>query len=286
MVVSSDMTGKIAIVTGAAGGFGRAIVKGFIDQGMRVGICDIDADAVAKMERAYGKDRALALVADIADPATCAAQVRKLVDHFGGLHILVNNAALGMGAVRADHFTRTVQIEDIDDAVWQSFMAVNMNGAFFLAKSAMPILRRQGWGRIINVTTSFFTMLRPGFAPYGPAKAALEAWSASLAGTLRGSGITVNVVVPGGPADTAMVPPESGFDRSQLISPERMVPPILWLCSEAGSAVTGARYLAAEWDPASPPTDPAKIAVPAAWPQLGPTAVWPDGHQAPRLDVG
>jgi NAD(P)-dependent dehydrogenase (short-subunit alcohol dehydrogenase family) len=180
-----------------------------------------------------------------------------------------------MGLVRPDHFTRTVQIEDIDEALWQRFMAVNMNGAFFLAKAAMPIFRKQRWGRVINVTTSFFTMLRPGFSPYGPAKAALEAWSASLAAELEGTGVTVNIVVPGGPADTAMVPPESGFNRAELIAPERMAPPILWLCSEQGSVVTGARYVAAEWNPLSPPEDPSKICARAAWPQLTPNLVWP-----------
>ena len=81
----------------------------------------------------------------------------------------------------------------------------------------MPRFRAQGFGRIVNVTTSFFTMLRGGFAPYGPAKAGLEAWSASLAQELAATGVTVNVVVPGGPTDTPMVPQESGFDRRALI---------------------------------------------------------------------
>lgn len=280
--MSNDLEGKVALVTGAAGGFGRAIVKAFVGQGLRVGICDIDADAVAAMEAAHGADRTLALPTDIADPAACAAQVARLAGRFGGVHILVNNAALGMGAVRTDHFTRTVQIEDIGPALWQRFMAVNMNGAFFLAGAAMPLFRAQGWGRIINVTTSFFTMLRPGFSPYGPAKAALEAWSASLAGELAGSGITVNVVVPGGPADTPMVPRESGFDRGKLIAPERMAPPMLWLCSAEGAGVTGARLVAAEWDPAAP----AARMAPAAWPALGATPVWPDGVPRPDLATG
>lgn len=275
MVVSGGMAERVAVVTGGAGGFGREIVKAFVERGVRVGVCDIDAEGVRKIEQEYGKRRALALVADIADPAACSALVHRTADHFGGLHILVNNAALGMARVRVDHFTRTVQIEDIDAPTWQRFMAVNVNGAFFLARSAVPIFRGQRWGRIINVTTSFFTMLRPGFSPYGPAKAALEAWSASLAGELKESGITVNVVVPGGPADTAMVPQEAGFERRALVSPSRMAPPIVWLCSDAAAGVTGARYVAAEWDPAEPPTDPSSIAAAAAWPNLGLTPVWP-----------
>lgn len=278
--MSTDLEGKIAIVTGAAGGLGRAISEGFVDAGARVGLCDVAADAVRAMERRYGWDRAMALPADIGDPGACAAAVERVLDRWGGLDILINNAALGMGAVRADHFTRTVQIEDIDVAVWQKFMDVNVGGAFYLAKAAVPVFRRAGWGRIVNVTTSYYTMLRPGFSPYGPAKAALEAWSASLAGELEGTGITVNVVVPGGPADTAMVPPESGFDRKELIAPSRMAPPILWLCSEAGGTTTGARLIAAECDPA----DPGRSRGRAAWPDLGRTPVWPtEGPRPGRL---
>ncbi len=280
--MSTDVKEKTAIVTGAAGGFGRAIARALVNRGIRVGLCDIDAEKIRAMEGELGGERALALPTDIGDPEACASTVRKVVAQWGNLDILINNAALGMGAVRPDHFTRTVQIEDIDVAVWRKFMDVNMNGAFYLAKAAVPLFRQASWGRIINVTTSFFTMLRPGFAPYGPAKAALEAWSASLAGELEGTGITVNVVVPGGPADTAMVPQESGFDRSQLIAPERIAYPILWLCSDEAAGVTGARFIAADWNPDAPPADPTRACGRAAWPDLGRTPVWPTGGPRPE----
>jgi NAD(P)-dependent dehydrogenase (short-subunit alcohol dehydrogenase family) len=273
-VVSHEQNGKVVIVTGAAGGFGRALVKAFVQSGFRVGASDIDATAVHQMQADYGKDCVLGIAGDIAQPGACSAQVGDVVEHFGGLHALVNNAAVGMSLVRPDHFTRTVQIEDIDEAIWERFISVNLNGAFFLAKAAVPIFRRQRWGRIVNVTTSFFTMLRPGFSPYGPAKAGLEAWSASLAGELDGTGITVNVVVPGGPADTPMVPPESGFERRKLVAPECMSPPILWLCSEEAGNVTGARYVAAEWQ-ASRLLDAAGCGR-AGWPDLANNPVWPD----------
>ncbi len=276
-MAKSDLEGKIAIVTGAAGGFGRAIVKSFVDHGMRVAAFDIDANRLEALEAEYSKDGVLALTFCITDPAACATNVQKVADHFGGLHVLVNNAAAGMSMVRPDHFTRTVQIEDIDVKTWQHFIAVNLSGAFFLAKAAVPIFRKQRFGRIINVTTSLFTMLNPGFSPYGPAKAGLEAWSASLAGELKGTGITVNVVVPGGPADTPMVPEESGFDRAKLIAPERMAPPMLFLCSEEGGSVTGQRYLAAEWDCGAAPSVAAKACNPAGWPGLTHNIVWPGG---------
>ncbi len=267
---------KVAIITGAAGGFGKALVKAFVEQGYRVGAFDIEADGVAALERQYGRDRVLGARCDLSDPAACAEQVEAVRSHFGGLHILVNNGAMGMGAVRLDHFRRTVQIEDISVDVWQRMIAVNLSGAFFLAKAAVPVFRQQGWGRIINVTTSFFTMLNPGFSPYGPAKAGLEAWSASLAGELAGTGITVNVVVPGGPADTPMVPVESGFLRERLIPPELMAAPMLWLCSDEAGDTTGKRYIAAEWQKAVLDEVAGKGCRPAAWPDLGLQPVWPE----------
>src|SRR6202012_3055843 len=103
----------------------------------------------------------------------------------------------------------------------------------------------QEWGRVINVSTSILTMMRKGFVPYGPTKAALEAWSLILSKQLEGSGITVNVVLPGDPVDTIMVP---GEDRSALISPNVMSPPMLGLFTEAGGKVTGQRFIAVEWD--------------------------------------
>jgi len=275
-VKENEFEGKIAIVTGGAGGIGRALVKAFVAKGIRIGLVDVQADAVRQLEQDYGQDRVLGIVADIADPAACGSLVRQVIEHFGGLHILVNNAALSQGVVREDYFTRIAQIEDISVELWQKFMQVNVSGAFFLAKAAVPIFRAQRWGRIVNVTTSFMTMLRPGFSPYGPTKAALEAWSASLADELKGTGITVNVVVPGGPADTPMVPAISGFDRKKLIDPALMAHPMLWLFTEGGGAVTGSRYLAAEWNVNLPPAEAAQAVGQAAWPGLCGNIVWPD----------
>lgn len=273
-----ELRDKVAIVTGAAGGIGQALVRAFVQAGMRVAACDVDAAGLDRLRAELGDGHLLPLTHDVGDPAACEDAVRQAVGRFGRLDLLVNNAALGMSVVRRDHMTRQVRIEDITVETWQSFMRVNLSGAFFMAKAAVPLFRRQAAGRIVNVTTSFFTMLRGGFSPYGPAKAGLEAWSRSLAEELRGSGITVNVVVPGGPADTPMVPEESGMDRAALIRPECMAPPILWLASDAAAAVTGRRYVAAHWDPSMPAEQAERQAGAAvAWPDLAQAPVWPGG---------
>jgi hypothetical protein len=92
-------------------------------------------------------------------------------------------------------------------------------------------------------------MLRGKFRPYGPVKAGLEAMAAGHAKEFDGTGITVNIIVPGGPTDTAVVPASSGLKREVLIPPVLMTYPLLWLCSAEADGVTGKRYVAAKWDP-------------------------------------
>ena len=263
----SDLEGRIAIVTGAAVGIGKALAEAFVAQGIRVAAMDIDEAGVMALEEKHGRDAVLGLKVDISDPADCKQQVAATVAHFGGIDILVNNAALGMNAVHPRYQARNMQIEDVSDEIWQRFMMVNVCGQFYMSRQVVPLLRPRKWGRIINVGTSFFTMLRPGFSPYGPSKAAVEAYSLQLSRELEGSGITVNVVLPGGPANTAMVPDEEGLDRATLIPVEIMAPPMLGLFTRAGDSITGQRILAIDWDPSI--TDPTKQKTrSAAWPEL------------------
>jgi NAD(P)-dependent dehydrogenase (short-subunit alcohol dehydrogenase family) len=200
------------------------------------------------------------------------------IAQLGGLHILINNAGLGLGIIRPDCMANLVRIREITPAVWHRFVAVNFSGAWHMTRACIDHLVAQRWGRIIDVTTSFFTMLRGGFHPYGPCKAALEAMAAGHAKEFEGSGVTVNVVVPGGPADTPMVPPESGIERKDLIAPRVMAPPILWLCSQAADGITGNRYVAATWDANLPPEEAERrCRAPIAWPDLARNPVWPGG---------
>jgi NAD(P)-dependent dehydrogenase (short-subunit alcohol dehydrogenase family) len=130
-------------------------------------------------------------------------------------------------------------------------------------------------GRIVNVTTSLGTMINPGFPIYGPSKAALEALSAIMAKDLDGTGVTVNVLVPGGITNTPMVS-ESGFDGAKMIQPEVMAPPLLWLVSDAAGKVTGRRFLGVHWDPTLPPEQAAeKAGAPVAWTSIATMPITP-----------
>jgi NAD(P)-dependent dehydrogenase (short-subunit alcohol dehydrogenase family) len=277
-MIAPDLNNRIALITGAAGGIGQALARAFVGAGMRVALCDTSEEGLRRLQGELGADRTIALPMDVSDLASCCDSVARTVGRFGRLDVLVNNAAVGMSTVRADHMRRVVQIEDISPGQWARFMAVNLSGPFYMAHAAVPGMRTRKFGRIINVTTSFFTMLNPGFSPYGPAKSGLEAWSRSLAGELKGSGITVNVVVPGGPTDTPMVPDDGSMERSQLIRPEKMAPPMLHLASAAGGVITGMRFVAANWDASLAVADAiAASGAPAGWPDLARNPVWPGG---------
>ena len=259
------LSGRVAIVTGAAGGIGRVLVEALLARGATV--CGIDIRP---------SEASLSVRADISDHCACEKAVARTISELGGLHVLVNNAAIGLGAIRADHQKMPIAIEEIDPAMWQRFVATNVSGAWNMTRACIARMKAQRWGRIINITTSFATMLRGGFHPYGPCKAALEAMSAGHAAEFGASGVTVNVVLPGGPVDTPMVPPESGFDRSALIAPQLMAPPIVWLCSEAANAITGNRYIAAHWNAKLAPEEAERrCRAPIGWPGLGAPMVSP-----------
>ena len=281
---TGKLSGRVAIVTGAAGGFGRVLVHALLAEGAKVSAVDVSESGLMALTRAVparGEERLLAKVTDISDYAACEAAVEDTIDRLGGLHILINNGALGMREIRDDHMVNLIAIQEITPQMWQRFVAVNFTGAWNMTRAAIGNLLNQRWGRIINVTTSFFTMLRGGFHPYGPCKAGLEAMTSGHAKEFANTGVTVNIVVPGGPADTPMVTHASGFDRKDLIPPAVMAPPIVWLCTAAADGISGNRYVAAHWYPAEPPEQAErKCRAPIGWPDLAQTPVWPGGKPA------
>jgi NAD(P)-dependent dehydrogenase (short-subunit alcohol dehydrogenase family) len=281
-MAEGPLQGKVAIITGAASpiGLGHAMTVALVRAGARVALLDTNdawlAQSAAEMRAIGGAGCALPIRSDITDPTAAEQAVRQTIAELGGLHILVNNAGI---SPRAAEFTATApstNFWDIAPAVWSRVIAVNLSGAFYMSRAAVGHLMGQGWGRIISVTTSMDTMWRKGGTPYGPSKAGHEALLAAMAQELEGSGVTANVLVPGGATYTNMTASTLGDVREQLIQPEVMQAPVVWLASEASNGVNGQRIIAYFWDEGVPLEERLqKASAPAAWPQLGRQAIFP-----------
>ena len=275
---------RTAIVTGAAGGIGRALVKGLLEAGIRVAAVDRTRDglnALAKGAREQVRDATLLTIeADLSRDAAISDIVGQARGRFGAIDILVNNAGVGQATLRPGNWQQPLRFWDITADQWRNFVAVHTTAPLLLAQAVVPEMRERKWGRIVNVTTSLGTMIRSGSPTYGPSKAALEAFSAIMAKDLEGNGITVNVLVPGGVTNTPMVPNEAGFDRQEMIQPEVMAPPLVWLVSDAAQAVSGRRFLAIHWDPKLAPAEAAeKAGAPVAWTSIATMPIEPPRRQ-------
>ncbi len=262
--MNAELSGKTAIVTGAGRGLGRSMALGLARAGANVVITaarhrqEIDrvAEAAAKTP---GAGAILPLLADVSKEEDCHLVVTEAMREFSGVHILVNNAGRGMRFVSENFFDTPTKFWETDPAVWQMIVATNVNGPFLMSRAAVPHMMKQGWGRIINISINHETMRRPGFSPYGPSKAALESETIIWAQDLDGTGVTVNALLPGGATDTGMVPQEiPSHLRRQLLHPDIMISPLLWLVSESAAGVTGSRFTANLWDTALPPEEAAK----------------------------
>jgi NAD(P)-dependent dehydrogenase (short-subunit alcohol dehydrogenase family) len=272
---------RVVFLTGAAGGIGVAMTEALLAAGHRVAAVDRDAKALDRLSARYAqtRDRLHPILADLAEANGCAAAVAAARARFGAIEAVINNAGVGMSSVRPDAEACAPGIEELTPEIWDGFMAIFVRAPLMLVRAALPDMKKRGFGRIVNNTTSYVTMLR--VLPYGAAKAALESMSAVWAKELDGAGITVNVVVPGGPTDTPLIADESGWPRDKMLRPEIMGPPTAWLVSDEAKNFSGRRITAARWDKSLPAAEAAARASRAiGWPELSADAVWLTGGKS------
>jgi len=187
--VPERLTGKVAIVTGAANGLGRRYAQALAAEGAAVVACDIADAAPLVAELTAGGARAIATRCDVADPAQIAATVATAEATFGAIHILVNNAAIIGAASRP--------LEAITTAEWDRLMAVNARGPFEFVKAVLPVMRRQGYGKVINVSSGMAFKGSPYLLDYVTSKGAVIAMTRAMARELGADGIGVNCIAPG-----------------------------------------------------------------------------------------
>jgi NAD(P)-dependent dehydrogenase (short-subunit alcohol dehydrogenase family) len=242
-----NLSDRVAIVTGGGRGIGRSIALGYAQAGADVLISVArnvaEADDVAA-QSALLPGRIEAVRADITVPADVDVLVERALAIRGRIDVLVNNAARGMRFVNERFMTDPQPFWEADPVAWRMVIETNIVGVFLTTRAVVPHMLGAGRGSIINVTVNESTMVRRGFSPYGPSKAALEAMTQVWAAELEGTGVVINLLLPGGATATGMVP-DSVPEGVELLSPDIVVAPALQL---AVADASGQRIIASEWE--------------------------------------
>jgi 3-oxoacyl-[acyl-carrier protein] reductase len=237
-----QLDGKVAIVTGAAGGFGEGIARLFAAEGARVLLADLDVVKAARVAAEIGA-RAKAHECDVADGASVRAAVKACVDAFGPPDIVVNNAG-------TTH--RNQPMLDVDEATFDRVFAVNVKSIYHMAQAVIPLMRQRRQGVIINVGSTAGIRPRPGLTWYNASKGAVNLLSKSMAAELGPDNIRVNAVCPvmgaTGLIEQFLGAPNTPENRARVIAgiplgrmstPEDVAAATLYLASDAARFITG-----------------------------------------------
>ena len=237
------MERRTALVTGAAAGIGAACAKQLAQDGMAVGVLDLNEESCAETVEAIRSagGEAIALGADISDRDQVRAALAKLRDTFGPITVLVNNAGV----------TDFTPFEELTDDKWDFIYRVNVKGIFIVTQEVLPDMKAAHWGRIVNISSSSAQTGAVNMAPYSSSKGAVVTMTRSLAQEFGPFGITVNNIPPGSVMNTVMS--EANRERFQIPTqtlvanmpvrrlgePEDIANACSWLCTEASGYVTG-----------------------------------------------
>ncbi len=243
---SRSVAGKRVLVTGAASGMGRATAHLFADEGARVAVNDLSAEGVDavvhEIIEAHGPDAALGVPGDIATGGGAEALVATVVEAFGGLDVLVNNAGVALAN------SAFMELDEFDTN-WQRSMDVNVTAQARLIHLARPYLAESGEGRVVNIASTETIVTTAGMAGYTASKAAVVGLTKSFAVELGRHGITVNCICPG-PIRTGMTAGISDADKETYArrrvplrrygDPEEVAQMTLSFCLPAASFLNGA----------------------------------------------
>ena len=255
-----DIENKVILITGGAGGMGRVMVETFANQGARgVVFVDYNARAGHALAKRLKRDSVLFVPGDVSKAKDCAKAAAAAQKRFGRIDVLINNAALGELATGRER----KPFWKFDPNGFRRLMDININGVFHMSQAVVPGMIKQGWGRIIMLSKRRESMYAPLISAYGSSKAALDALMMAWAVELLETGVTVNSMNPGGGVDTSFMTAKqrrSGRAAGTILQTEVIIPPALFLASNASDGITGCRYVGERWDPDLPPRKAAEQA--------------------------
>lgn len=234
------------MVTGGTSGLGLAMASALAASGVVVALTGRSGEQARAV--AAGLPGAVGIELDVRDESSVARAVDGAWSHFGRLDMLVNNAGIGMRTVNPRFMSRPLGFWEVPVDGFQAVIETNLTGYFRMAREVTPRMLEAGGGRIVNVSVSESTMTRAGFVPYGPSRAASEALSRIMAADLLGTGVTVNVLLPGGATVTGMLPDGAVSEGGRFLEASVMGPPIVWLASEEAAGVHDQRIAAVDFE--------------------------------------
>jgi gluconate 5-dehydrogenase len=234
------------LVTGGTSGLGLAMADALAAAGATVALTGRSSERAESV--AAGLPNAIGLEMDVRDESSVAGAVERAWSRLGGIDMLVNNAGIGMRTVNPRFLTHPQGFWEVSAEGFRDVVETNLIGYFLVARELVPRMLAAHAGRVVNISVNHSTMQRAGFAPYGPSRAGSEALSRVMAGDLRGTGVAVNLLLPGGATRTGMVPDDVEPGRPGILEPSIMGPPIVWLASEEAVSVHDERIVAVEFD--------------------------------------
>jgi NAD(P)-dependent dehydrogenase (short-subunit alcohol dehydrogenase family) len=234
------------LVTGGTSGLGLAMASALTAAGATVVLTGRSAARAAAV--AAELPGAAGLELDVRDESSVARAVDQAWSRLGGIDMLVNNAGIGMRTVNPRFMTHPQGFWEVPADGFRAVIETNLTGYFLVAREVTPRMLAVGGGRIVNISVSHSTMHRAGFVPYGPSRAGSEALSRIMAADLRDTGVTVNLLLPGGATVTGMLPPGAAHQGHGFLEPAVMGPPIVWLASDESAGVHDERIVAVEFE--------------------------------------
>ncbi len=247
--------GRVVLMTGGGRGLGRVMAHALAQDGHSLILSSRSEDtliATAEECRALGAPKVGYILADLAIAGEAERLADEALERFGQVDILVNNAGIAINEVSKDYLTNPYRFWRSDRAIIERYLAINTVAPMILAIRLVDQMKARGWGRIVANTTSLDTMLRSSL--YGASKSGLEAETAIMANDLAGSGVTANVLVPGGGCGSRMTD-ELGIPREAVLPPEIMGSPMAFLASDEADGINGRRIQARLWDASLPPVE-------------------------------
>jgi NAD(P)-dependent dehydrogenase (short-subunit alcohol dehydrogenase family) len=234
------------VVTGGTSGLGLAMASALAAEGATVALTGRSGARASAI--AAELPGAVGIELDVRDESSVARAVEAAWSLLGGIDMLVNNAGIGMRTVNPRFMTHPQGFWEVPADAFRAVIDTNLTGYFLVAREVTTRMLAAGGGRIVNISVNESTMRRAGFVPYGPSRAGSEALSRIMAADLRGTGVTVNVLLPGGATVTGMLPPDVVPEGRGFLEPDVMGPPIVWLASDEAAGVHDERIVAVEFE--------------------------------------